>query len=206
MSAASCFARLHLLSATCSPIVVNSSISLFLLTGWLDLPRRQGESLTGLCTHTRVRARTHTHTHEAGIASQTCHCSLRIIKDMHCLIHLRRHRCLTCPFSRAFSLARSARLAYGINTGFGLFANVVVGPSQLAELQTNLIRSHAAGVGKPLTVEQTRMLMVLRINSLAKGHSGVRTQTLQQMVDAFNANAIAVRWPHACSKCFRSCN
>lgn len=82
--------------------------------------------------------------------------------------------------------------AYGINTGFGLFANVVVGPSQLAELQTNLIRSHAAGVGRPLTVEQTRMLMVLRINTLAKGHSGVRTETLQQMVDAFNADAIAV--------------
>jgi len=82
--------------------------------------------------------------------------------------------------------------AYGINTGFGLFANVVVGSDQLAELQTNLIRSHAAGVGPPLTIEQSRMLMVLRINTLAKGHSGVRPKTLAQMVEAFNADAISV--------------
>eukprot|EP00035_Acanthoeca_spectabilis_P034329 m.28481 g.28481 ORF g.28481 m.28481 type:complete len:563 (-) comp6555_c0_seq2:2390-4078(-) len=83
-------------------------------------------------------------------------------------------------------------VAYGINTGFGLFANVVVSPSQLAELQTNLIRSHAAGIGQPLSIEQTRMLLVLRINTLAKGHSGVRPETLSKMVDAFNADAISV--------------
>lgn len=49
---------------------------------------------------------------------------------------------------------REGHVAYGINTGFGLFANVVVENSQLASLQTNLIRSHSAGVGTPLTREQ----------------------------------------------------
>eukprot|EP00038_Savillea_parva_P030821 m.80529 g.80529 ORF g.80529 m.80529 type:complete len:553 (+) comp9359_c1_seq2:365-2023(+) len=90
------------------------------------------------------------------------------------------------------NIVRKGDVAYGINTGFGLFANVVVPPTQLAELQTNLIRSHAAGVGKPLSIEHTRMLLVLRINTLARGHSGIRLETLQKMIDAFNADAISV--------------
>ena len=54
------------------------------------------------------------------------------------------------------------------------------------ELQENLIRSHAAGVGPPLSPERTRSLLALRINILAKGHSGVSAKTLSQMIDAFN--------------------
>ena len=55
-----------------------------------------------------------------------------------------------------------------------------------SELQCNLIRSHAAGVGNPLTPERTRMLLALRINVLAKGYSGISLHVLQQYVDAFN--------------------
>lgn len=54
------------------------------------------------------------------------------------------------------------------------------------ELQQNLVRSHAAGVGPPLSPEKARMLLALRINVLAKGYSGVSISTLQQLVDAFN--------------------
>ena len=54
------------------------------------------------------------------------------------------------------------------------------------ELQENLIRSHAAGVGKALTPEKTRMLLALRINVLAKGYSGIKLGTLKQLIDAFN--------------------
>jgi len=54
------------------------------------------------------------------------------------------------------------------------------------ELQQNLIRSHAAGVGNPLTPEKTRMLLALRINVLAKGYSGISLKVLQQLIDAFN--------------------
>ena len=58
---------------------------------------------------------------------------------------------------------------YGINTGFGNFATVSIPADKLSELQENLITSHAAGTGPPLTLERTRMLLALRINILAKG-------------------------------------
>jgi len=79
---------------------------------------------------------------------------------------------------------------YGINTGFGQFARVTINPQDLETLQQNLIRSHAAGVGKPLTVERARMLLALRINVLAKGFSGIRLETMMRMVDALNKNCI----------------
>lgn len=84
------------------------------------------------------------------------------------------------------------RVAYGINTGFGLFSNVIVSPEKLSELQENLIRSHASGTGNPLSPNQTRMLLALRINVLAKGHSGIRKETLQQLIDAFNADCLSI--------------
>ena len=54
------------------------------------------------------------------------------------------------------------------------------------ELQENLIRSHAAGVGPALSPDNTRMLLALRINVLSKGHSGISLKTLRQLIDAFN--------------------
>ncbi|PAA68187.1 hypothetical protein BOX15_Mlig010907g2 [Macrostomum lignano] len=79
---------------------------------------------------------------------------------------------------------------YGVTTGFGRFASVVIEKEKLQELQENLIRSHAAGVGKPLSPERTRMLLSLRINILAKGFSGISPETLQKLVDAFNASCL----------------
>eukprot|EP00928_Gymnodinium_smaydae_P092464 TRINITY_DN76347_c0_g1_i1.p1 TRINITY_DN76347_c0_g1~~TRINITY_DN76347_c0_g1_i1.p1 ORF type:complete len:596 (+),score=89.34 TRINITY_DN76347_c0_g1_i1:56-1843(+) len=90
------------------------------------------------------------------------------------------------------AILAEGKVAYGINTGFGLFSEVVIGPDKLRELQENLIRSHAAGVGEPVTRERTRMLLALRANVLAKGHSGVRTETLRQFLDAFNADCLSV--------------
>jgi histidine ammonia-lyase len=87
---------------------------------------------------------------------------------------------------------KEGHVAYGINTGFGLFSDVIIDHSKLQQLQNNLIRSHSAGVGAPLTREQTRRLLALRINVLAKGHSGIRSETLHQMIDAFNADCISV--------------
>ena len=83
-------------------------------------------------------------------------------------------------------------VAYGINTGFGLFADVIIENDELAKLQRNLIRSHSAGVGEPLTRAETRRLLALRINVLAKGHSGIRCQTVEQMVNAFNKDCLSV--------------
>jgi histidine ammonia-lyase len=83
-------------------------------------------------------------------------------------------------------------VAYGINTGFGLFSDVVIEHSKLRQLQTNLVRSHCAGVGTPLSREETRRLLALRINILTKGHSGIRQETVDRMVAAFNADCISV--------------
>ena len=66
------------------------------------------------------------------------------------------------------------RTAYGINTGFGLLASTKIGPEDLAKLQRSLVLSHAAGVGEALPDAMVRLIMVLKINSLARGISGIR--------------------------------
>src|SRR5690606_33892635 len=68
-------------------------------------------------------------------------------------------------------LARGEAPVYGINTGFGNLAEVRIAPADLETLQRNLIVSHAAGVGEPLPLPETRALMALRANVLAKGYS-----------------------------------
>jgi histidine ammonia-lyase len=75
---------------------------------------------------------------------------------------------------------------YGINTGFGSFAEVRIPADSLDTLQVNLLRSHAAGVGEPLSIPAVRATMALRANVLAKGYSGVRPDTLQHLVELLN--------------------
>lgn len=87
-------------------------------------------------------------------------------------------------------ILRENRVVYGITTGFGKFARTVISKDKLELLQENLIRSHSAGVGQPLSVDRVRMLLALRINILAKGHSGVSLKTLNQMIAAFNASCL----------------
>jgi histidine ammonia-lyase len=76
---------------------------------------------------------------------------------------------------------------YGINTGFGSFAQTRIDKHDLDALQVNLLRSHAAGVGEPLPVRAVRAAMALRANVLAKGHSGIRTATLEALIALINA-------------------
>ncbi|MGZ3574289.1 MAG: histidine ammonia-lyase [Vulcanimicrobiaceae bacterium] len=75
---------------------------------------------------------------------------------------------------------------YGITTGFGRLANVMVAPEDAAALQLNLVRSHAAGTGEPLAETFVRAAGVLRVSSLAAGHSGIRESTLNLLVDILN--------------------
>src|SRR5437867_443817 len=75
---------------------------------------------------------------------------------------------------------------YGINTGFGNFAEVKIASNQLGTLQVNLLRSHAAGVGDPLPVPVVRATMALRANVLAKGFSGIRAETLDLLIELLN--------------------
>ncbi|HWF86610.1 MAG TPA: aromatic amino acid lyase, partial [Vicinamibacterales bacterium] len=83
--------------------------------------------------------------------------------------------------------AHGAAPVYGINTGFGSFAEVKIAPDALETLQLNLLRSHAAGVGTPLPVRAVRATMALRANVLAKGFSGIRVETLEALLDLLNA-------------------
>ena len=75
---------------------------------------------------------------------------------------------------------------YGINTGFGSFAEVKIPHDSLSQLQVNLLRSHAAGVGDPLPVPVVRATIALRANVLAKGFSGIRLETLELLVELLN--------------------
>jgi histidine ammonia-lyase len=75
---------------------------------------------------------------------------------------------------------------YGINTGFGSFAETRIARADLAQLQVNLLRSHAAGVDSPLPVRAVRAAMALRANVLAKGFSGIRVETLELLITALN--------------------
>ncbi len=78
------------------------------------------------------------------------------------------------------------QVVYGVTTGFGNFADVVIPHDKLRELQLNLVRSHAAGVGAPLDEADTRALMLLRANVLAKGFSGIRPETLDLLIAMLN--------------------
>src|SRR6266403_2523470 len=84
-------------------------------------------------------------------------------------------------------LVASGETAYGINTGFGKLASVRISTEQVRQLQVNLVRSHACGVGEPLGKAETRAIMLLRANALAKGLSGVRPGTVETLCTMLNA-------------------
>jgi histidine ammonia-lyase len=84
--------------------------------------------------------------------------------------------------------ARGDEPVYGINTGFGSFAEVRIAAEALEKLQLNLLRSHAAGIGEPLPTRSVRAAMALRANVLAKGFSGISLSTLEALIALLNAD------------------
>ncbi|MCK9556924.1 MAG: histidine ammonia-lyase [Candidatus Cloacimonetes bacterium] len=85
------------------------------------------------------------------------------------------------------SIIAKGDIVYGLTTGFGKFSTVCIEKENIAELQVNLIRSHAVSVGEPYNEPITRAIMLLRIAVLAKGHSGIRIETLQTLVQMLNS-------------------
>ena len=83
-------------------------------------------------------------------------------------------------------------VVYGITTGFGEFANVKISQENIEQLQENLIISHSVGVGEPLPPFIVKIMMLLRVNALARGNSGIRLSTLQLLIDMINNNIIPV--------------
>lgn len=84
-------------------------------------------------------------------------------------------------------LAKSPSPIYGVNTGFGYFANQPIPQSEQLLLQKNILLSHAAGHGNPLPPSETRLAMALRLNVLAKGYTGVRLELCQALLNMLNA-------------------
>lgn len=78
------------------------------------------------------------------------------------------------------------KVVYGITTGFGKFSDVVISKENATKLQRNLIMSHACGVGRAFEEEIVRGIMLLRVNALSKGYSGIRLSTIQTLVDMLN--------------------
>ncbi len=83
-------------------------------------------------------------------------------------------------------------IIYGVTTGFGEFANVNIPREELRQLQQNLLRSHAAGVGEPLAPEVVRAMLLLRANALAKGCSGIRLVAIEQLLKFLAADILPV--------------
>ena len=83
-------------------------------------------------------------------------------------------------------IVKSGKVVYGINTGFGSLVNTTIDSEKLQELQINLIRSHATGLGEQMDKISVRTMMVARVNSFAKGYSGVHPNVVQQLVDYIN--------------------
>jgi len=78
------------------------------------------------------------------------------------------------------------KIIYGINTGFGSFEKIGIKDDQLEELQRNLILSDAVGIGQPFPADVTRAIMLLRVNALAKGYSGIRLETVNSLIGMIN--------------------
>ncbi len=80
----------------------------------------------------------------------------------------------------------AGKVVYGVTTGFGAFKNRIIPQDQVVQLQRNILMSHAVGVGEPLDEATTRALMLIRANTLAKGHSGIREETLRLLLGMLN--------------------
>lgn len=77
-------------------------------------------------------------------------------------------------------------MVYGLTTGFGKFCDTYISGEDVKALQLNLIRSHACGIGAPFSIEIARAIMLLRVNALALGYSGIRPEVVQLMVGMLN--------------------
>ncbi len=84
------------------------------------------------------------------------------------------------------SVVAQNQISYAITTGVGKLSDVRIAGDQIRELQVNLVRSHSVGVGEPLSIPETRAMMLLRANSLSKGYSGVRAATIDTLCEMLN--------------------
>lgn len=97
-----------------------------------------------------------------------------------------RNRIIRCREYLDEKIAKTTRPVYGVTTGFGSLCDVSVNPDQLAQLQINLMMSHACGVGDRVPNDIVKMMILLKVQSLSYGYSGCKLETVQRLVDFFN--------------------
>src|SRR5262245_27680583 len=89
-------------------------------------------------------------------------------------------------------IVAEGRTVYGVNTGFGRLSDVRVEPNELRDLQLNLVRSHACGLGSPLSISEARAMLLLRANVLALGYSGCRAVLIETLIEMLNRGVTPV--------------
>lgn len=97
------------------------------------------------------------------------------------------HAAIVASEKTIANVLAAGKTVYGINTGFGLLANTKISTEDLEHLQRSIVLSHAAGVGELLSDAVVRLILALKINSLARGYSGVRMETIDALIRLFNA-------------------
>jgi len=114
--------------------------------------------------------------------------AVREVAVEHCPVLLDPDARATVQRARAVvdTLIAQNKVSYAITTGVGKLSDVRIAGEQIREMQVNLVRSHAVGVGEPLSPGEVRAMMLLRANSLSKGYSGVRTETIDTLCEMLN--------------------
>ncbi|WP_116365805.1 histidine ammonia-lyase [Parahaliea mediterranea] len=97
------------------------------------------------------------------------------------------HGAIDAAAATVARVLEEGRVVYGINTGFGLLANTRIPPDELEQLQRSIVLSHAAGIGSFMDESTVRLMMVLKINSLARGYSGIRRSVIENLIALLNA-------------------
>ncbi|MFC6670605.1 histidine ammonia-lyase [Marinobacterium aestuariivivens] len=97
------------------------------------------------------------------------------------------HEAIHASAAAVARVIQQNRVVYGINTGFGLLANTRIAPQDLELLQRSIVLSHAAGIGALMSESTVRLMMTLKINSLARGYSGIRLEVIEALIRLVNA-------------------
>ena len=103
-----------------------------------------------------------------------------------------RHRIRTCREYLDHKIADTTEPVYGINTGFGSLCNISINSNDLSQLQKNLVMSHACGMGDRVTPMVVRLMLLLKIQSLSYGNSGVQLMTVERLIDFYNNDIMPV--------------
>jgi histidine ammonia-lyase len=111
---------------------------------------------------------------------------------VHLTLDASAHQAIDASVACVNQIIAEGRTAYGINTGFGLLASTRIANADLEKLQRSLVLSHAAGIGEPLSDAMVRLIMLLKVNSLARGFSGIRRKVIDALIALVNAEV----YPH----------